>query len=374
MPAYYGHTTGYAGRARFRTSPYERIASNIDRMTTFTCPVVTVTVEPHPNADRLEVARVGGYQLVVAKGAFRSGDTACYLPEGSVLPASLIEELGLVGRLAGSKSNRVKAVRLRGVLSQGLLVALDSPHVHTNPTLGDDLAEQLGVVKWEPPIPVRMQGIVEACTWPSGFDVESWQAHPDLFNVGEPVQVTEKLHGTFCLIGYHPYHGEAAASKSMAGKTRFKLDAPENDFNLYVRAWRTHSDAIRAWSANHGIDLQILGEIVGPKVQDLTYGFTKPTFLAFDVKVSGKFLSPTQAWEMLNSLDIPTVPVVKADTPFDRDTILRLAEQPSAHGRGLREGVVVRPIRPRHDMRAGRVVAKFVNPAYLVRRGGTEHN
>ena len=92
-------------------------------MSTFAVKVVPITIEPHPNADALELARVGDYRAVVKKGEFHSGDLVAYIPEGAVLPPELIEHMGLTGRLAGKDANRVKAVRLRGALSQGLCLA-----------------------------------------------------------------------------------------------------------------------------------------------------------------------------------------------------------------------------------------------------------
>ena len=71
-------------------------------MSTLRVTAEVLTVHEHPNADALELAQVGLYRAVVAKGAYRTGDAAVYIPEQSVLPAELIEELGLTGRLAGS--------------------------------------------------------------------------------------------------------------------------------------------------------------------------------------------------------------------------------------------------------------------------------
>jgi RNA ligase (TIGR02306 family) len=90
-------------------------------MSTLRVTAEVLTVHEHPNADALELAQVGLYRAVVAKGAYRTGDAAVYIPEQSVLPADLIEELGLTGRLAGSNADRVRAVRLRGELSQGIV-------------------------------------------------------------------------------------------------------------------------------------------------------------------------------------------------------------------------------------------------------------
>src|SRR5437899_9871960 len=80
-----------------------------------------ITVFPHPNADALELAQVGLFRAVVAKDAYRTGDYVVYIPEQAILPEELIAEFGLTGRLAGGKKNRVKAVRLRGELSQGIV-------------------------------------------------------------------------------------------------------------------------------------------------------------------------------------------------------------------------------------------------------------
>lgn len=80
-------------------------------------------------------------------------------------PAALIEELGLTGRLAGRASDRVKAVRLRGELSQGIVCrpgALDGVDLARAAGEGTDFAEVLGVTKWVPPVPPTMSGDVEA--------------------------------------------------------------------------------------------------------------------------------------------------------------------------------------------------------------------
>jgi RNA ligase (TIGR02306 family) len=121
-------------------------------MSTFTVPIVRIrAIEPIDNADAIELAVIGDYRSVVRKGQYAPGDRAVYLPEASVLPDDLIERLGLTGRLAGGAKNRIKAIRLRGCLSQGILVD-DVPHGFDD---GECVAEWLGVTKYEPP--ARMQ-------------------------------------------------------------------------------------------------------------------------------------------------------------------------------------------------------------------------
>lgn len=349
-------------------------------MADFTCPVVELSVSVHPDADLLEVAHIGGYECVVRKGQFKTGDHAVYLPEASVLPDPLLDELGLMGRLAGKQANRVKAIRLRGVLSQGVLVPLGSRHLaDVGPlAVGDDLREHLGITKYVPEIPVHMQGIVEPYSWSASFDVEPWQAHVGVFRDGDLVQVTEKLHGTFCEMGFDLEHGAFVASKSMAGKTRFVLDAPESESNLYVRAWRAAADKIETAARAEGRSLTLCGEIVGWKVQDLNYGLPTPTFFVFDALIGTaserQWMPPVDVQELAASLGLEHVPVLKEDWPFDHYAVRSLAAQPSALDTGLREGVVVRSSQIRWERDLGRVLVKYVNPTYLTRRGGTDHN
>jgi len=95
-------------------------------MSTFAVKATRIrSIEPIEGADMIELAVVGDYRSVVRKGDYKSGQLAVYIPEGAVLPEWLIERMGLTGKLAGKQKNRVKAVRLRGCLSQGLLYPVD---------------------------------------------------------------------------------------------------------------------------------------------------------------------------------------------------------------------------------------------------------
>jgi hypothetical protein len=109
-------------------------------MATFETKVVRLVIEPHKDADTLEIALIGGYRAVVPKGQFKTGDLAAYIQEASIVPDEIIEEMGLTGRLAGSKHNRVKALRLRGIFSQGLVYPARS---HWNE--GDNVMDEMGI-------------------------------------------------------------------------------------------------------------------------------------------------------------------------------------------------------------------------------------
>ena len=97
-------------------------------MSTFEVPLVQITIEEHPNADALELAAVGGFRAVVKKGRFKTGDWVAYVPEAAVLPEWLLKQEGFwndekgKGMMAGSQGNRVKPVKLRGALSEGICI------------------------------------------------------------------------------------------------------------------------------------------------------------------------------------------------------------------------------------------------------------
>jgi RNA ligase (TIGR02306 family) len=354
-------------------------------MSTLRVTAEVLTVHEHPNADALELAQVGLYRAVVAKGAYRTGEAAVYIPEQSVLPPDLIEELGLTGRLAGGEANRVKAVRLRGELSQGIVCrpkALADVDLAQAAAEGTDFAERLGITKWVPPVPPTMDGEVESAPgllpW---VDIENIQRYPDIFAPGEPVVLTEKLHGTACLLTHVADEGRVfVSSKGFGAKS---LALKEDPRNLYWRAVRGHGvaeAAARLCERLGASRVGIFGEVYGAGVQDLSYGADgrRDTlgYAAFDVsaEVDGtvRWLDAAQLLEG----ELPVVPRLYAG-PYDIERVLEFAsgrETVSGRGLHLREGVVIRPAVERYSaVTGGRAIAKAVSPAYLTRKGDTEY-
>jgi len=353
-------------------------------MSTLRVTAEVLTIHEHPNADALELAQIGLYRAVVAKGAYRTGDTALYIPEQSVLPAGLIEELGLTGRLAGGNADRVKAVRLRGELSQGVVCRpkeLADVDLSEAAAAGTDFAERLGITKWVPPVPPTMSGEVESAPdllpW---VDIENIQRYPGIFEPGEPVVLTEKLHGTACLLTYFAEDGRVQVSSKGFGARRLALK--EDPRNLYWRAIRGHGVAEAAERLAERLGARrigVFGEVYGAGVQDLTYGADGRReslgYAVFDVSAEiGGEVRWLSAEEVLAG-ELPLVPRL-FEGPYDIARILELAsgrETVSGRALHLREGVVIRPAVERHSaVTGGRAIAKAVSPGYLTRKGGTE--
>ncbi|MFE2870480.1 RNA ligase (ATP) [Embleya sp. NPDC059259] len=361
-------------------------------MSTLRVTVERLVVHAHPNADALELAQVGLYRAVVAKGAYATGDVALYIPEQAVLPDPLIEELGLTGRLAGSAKNRVRAIRLRGELSQGIVcrpAALAGLDRAAALAADEDFAELLGIVKWVPPIPVHMSGdIVSAAELLPWVDIENVRRYPALFTAGEPVVATEKIHGTACLYTYVADTGESFVSSKGFGARSQALVRDES--NLYWRSVLAHRlpEVAAALAARFGAArVGVFGEVFGQGVQDLAYGAQGrselPGYAVFDVAFADaagvvRRVDAEQLADLLAGLPVapPVVPTLYTG-PYDEAALLALAEgreTVSGTGAHLREGLVVRPARERYsDVVGGRAIGKIVSAAYLTRKGGTEY-
>jgi RNA ligase (TIGR02306 family) len=350
----------------------------------------------HGNADRLSIVKLLGYEAITAKEEdgshrFQPGEKIIYVPEAAIVPEALLKERGYwneekdIGMLAGKTGTRVKAIRLRGVLSQGLVWKLDVPG-----DVGDNLADFFGITKWEPPIPAGMDGdVIGAGEFAYNYDIENFQTYPD-FLVGQEVEATEKLHGTNFRISYRPgvkydeLFGEgdvAITSKGMGAKGLVLTNTEKNRVgNLYVRTALELGliDLIRDLGLRSGEAVDLFGEIYGVGVQDLHYGTTKPDYRAFDMRVNHQFLSPEDKNELLDSLGIQRVPLLYQG-PFNLDRLAELRDGQSALGGCIREGIVVTAMGDQAPRQADfghslRPILKMVSPDYLTRKGGTEFN
>lgn len=353
-------------------------------MSTFQCAIETVEeVTPHPNADRLDLVRIRGYRAVTQRGLHQVGDAVLYIPTDAVLPEDVLEAFGFAGKLAGKAKNRVKPVRLRGELSEGLVIPVRVVSDFLERTtatgflaLGADVAERLGITKWEPEIPVHMAGeVIAAPEWFRLFyDVENIKAFPDVLQTGELLLVTEKLHGTNAKFGWHRNEGFFVASR------RRDTALVESVSNLYWRVAREYDieDSMRRMADYAGVDALVLcGEIFGKGVQDLHYGNERPAFRVFDVRqpLEGRWMDLIDVRTLMEGagVGLSIVPVVGAGQ-FTLEQLHGLASGESTLADHVQEGVVVRSLRERHHPSLGRVMLKVINPDYLTRSGGSEYH
>lgn len=390
-------------------------------------------VENHPNADRLNLITVRGFQLISGKledgsSRYKVGDLVVYVPENAIVPEYLLRqgfwnESQNKGMLAGSNGDRVKAIKLRGILSLGIVfpvkdgvdIAMPGDHYITNAggsTLlvseHNDVAEFLGIVKYEPEIPASMNGEVYnlGTEHMIKFDVENYKKYAEAFHEAmaagnaeqnRDVVLTEKLHGT-CMgmgikLGLNMDHPELVNdwfvfSKGLGAQGLVFKPNEQNANNIYLRSALENNLAEKLMNDEHvkiwlkaGCTVYLFGEVYGRGVQDLSYNTTKPQFAAFDLAVKNRFgennwINYELRKTILDRVGVNHVPVLYVG-PFDEQVLKDQTTGKTTAGSGvhIREGVVMVPYRNREHPAIGRVILKSVSEDYLTRKGNTtEYN
>src|SRR5580693_4743422 len=163
--------------------------------------------EPIPNADAIEKAQVLGWWVVVKKGEHRPGDKVVYCEIDSLLPERPEFEFLRASSFKPARPDstlppgfRIKTVRLRGQVSQGICFPLSILPPGAPTDEGADVTELLDVQKWEPPLPVNMKGRVKGGFpgfLPKTDETRVQVLEPVLLrHQGKTFYVTEKLDGT----------------------------------------------------------------------------------------------------------------------------------------------------------------------------------
>ena len=318
-------------------------------------------VVPHPNADKMEITHIWGWQCCVGKGQFQSGGKAVYVPPDYMVPTSHPSFAFL--RKEGRSQERITVRRFRGSLSQGLLISV--PEELSSLPVGSNVMEQLGIERYEPPAPKSTFGMFVSAPselYLPKFDVENYQRYKDRFAAGESVVVTEKIHGANgrFVWGKNPKTGEL--EQFCGSRTNWMAQDETNIWWLALKGNPQIGDWCRAnpWKV-------IYGEVFG-QVQNLKYGAGRNDifFAAFAVLDRQRWLNYDEWLPTAESFGVKTAPLVYRG-PFDEKLIYEMAEKDSSWPKAnhMREGVVVVPEIERTDPEIGRVLLKVVSNRYL---------
>lgn len=318
-------------------------------MSDFHVTVVRInSIEKHPNADCLGITKIYDYPVIIRLGEFQEAELVAYLPIDAVVP-----DEPQWAFLEGHR--RIKAKKLRGVYSQGMLAKLPNGPWKE----GDDVQEILKITRYVPPPPSVKFGLCEAAplgwSFPSYTDVESHRRFPNIIQDHEFVVITEKIHGANARF---THDGE----RLWVGSHH---QIRKNDANIY-------------WDIVNKLDLTtklakspkkvVFGEIYG-NVQSLRYGVQGYDFRVFDILDlhTGRYLDFELARDLAVNLDLPWVPVLY-NGPW-RKSLVDLAEGKSCvpGANHIKEGWVVRPVQERWDPTIGRVVLKRHSEEFLLK-------
>lgn len=351
-------------------------------MSTFAVTVETIArVDRHPGADRLDLAvlrRFPDWQFVVGREACKVGDRVIYFPIDSLLPVTVITALGLTGRLAGPQGNRVKTIRLRGALSQGVCARpelLLPSHRVGEVTEGDDLTSELGVAKYEPPaIPCQQGSLVPLPSLVHHYDIEGSERFQHIVDLlmDVPVQVTEKVEGSHLAV-----LRQADGVLSVCQRN-FQIQpdpaAGEHDWFRAMRQAGVDTTLGRLADLFPGRAIVLRGEVLGPGVQGNLYRLPSLTVRAFELEIDGIAVDAGRFVELMAGLPTATVPVLAQGRTL-RDFLAGRSVATASTGPSLlspdpakpilREGIVIKPMQEMRHPDLGRVVLKKRSPEYL---------
>lgn len=315
-------------------------------------------LEPIPNADSILKATVLGWQLVVKKGEFSVGDLCVYIEIDSILPDRPEFEF------LRARSNRIRTVRLRGQISQGVCFPLSILPDSIEVAEGLDVTTILGIEKYEPPIPAQLSGIMKG-GFPSFIpktDETRVQILADLLEKyeGERCFITEKLDGSS--VTYYWNEGEfGVCSRNMELEK-----SADNSF------WKVATDLdIEAKLKHLGQHIAIQGELIGEGIQSNKYklkGQTVRFFNAFAIS-NNEYLDYADFRKLVEALALPMVPVLEDNFLLvsDINTLVDLSVGGSVLRKETRrEGIVIRPLKEKTDQ-IGRVSFKVINPSFLLK-------
>ena len=345
---------------------------------------VIKNLEPIEGRDRIMLAEIEGWHVIVGKSDFNIGDKCIYIEIDSVLDSD-----NPVFEQARKRSNRVKTMKLAGVYSEGIAYPLSAFNMKPEDwNEGDDVTQKLHIVKYdeyagEEPIgvsnlskkkynwfqqlwfklfgyPKRKKGGFTSLV--SKTDETRVQNIPEVLQYKEPVVVTEKCDGQ--------------SSTYTIERTFFGTS-----FNVYSRNLNVGKDNSNYWKIAEMYDLEnrmslmlnelgvkwlaIQGEIAGPGIQKNPYGLKDIDFFVFNIITpEGRWGSEKMA-EFCYKYGLGTVPILDLNytLPDTVEEMLKYATGPSMlNPQVLREGVVIRS-------KDGQKSFKAVSPEYLIKHG-----
>lgn len=297
---------------------------------------------PHPNADRLELARVGGYLCIVSKGSFSAGQPCVFIAPDSVLPEAAWSEI-----YRKFSKSRVKAQKIRGTWSFGIVESPEKVGL-TNFEVGQDVSAQLGVIKYEAP---QSNSGPSNARWKSNAlpfgivktDEERWQGIKHRIPWGEEADWTLKIDGQSCSFYYRMDGG-------VFGALSRSLDLDLEESNNYTRHISKYGirEKLASYCERHGVSLCLRGESYGVGIQNFKinpHSKEDPAWAMFSVWDIEKMEycskgSPHYFLNVAAALDLPHVPVLET-APITEEKVKHYDEEISEINRRPFEGVVV---------------------------------
>lgn len=304
-----------------------------------------------PNSDFLECVQVLGWKVVVRKNEFKTGDKCIYFEVDSFLPIK--PEFEFLANSSYRKHPglgegfRLKTMKLRGQISQGLVLKLSDLNLDESLPIGTDLTEQLSIIKWEPierygNLGIAIQGLPFGLPKTNEIRV---QTIPDIINEfkGLEYYISTKIDGMSITMYLKDgqfgicNHGHQIIDNGASSLWRY---AKEHKIEERMKALGYENIAIQ-------------GELAGPLIQKNRLKLKKAQWFVFniiDIRNNLERVDYYMMKEMCEKLHLTMVPIEEIGTSLNGEypSLEDLLERSKGfYESGLRkEGIVIRPTKP----------------------------
>jgi RNA ligase (TIGR02306 family) len=320
---------------------------------------------PHPNADALELAKIKGWQVCIKKGEFKKGDMCIYICVDSVLEDKPIYEF------LRNKNFRIKTVKLRGQISQGIAFPMSlfktlghDTVVFTEPdVIGSDVSHYVYAKHYEKPLSAQLSGQVYGLmpSYLRKTDEDNIKNNPEIIQelTGKPYYITVKVDGSSGTYFYKNDVGFGVCSRNYQLK-----EDDKNSFWVIARKYDLENKLKK-----DGRNLAIQGEVYGPGIQGNLLGVKDIQFRAFNLFDidNYKYLDWKELQEFCFYNSIPIVDTIDIGPSFNK-TLAELQEFANNlvyENDNLAEGIVIRPTEESYsETLKGRLSGKIISEPF----------
>lgn len=318
------------------------------------------TVTKHPNADALDIVGVLGYKAIVKRDQYKVGDLIVFIQPDTVLPDAPW------AAFYKSKSSRVKAVKLRGEWSMGIVESIVNVFGFDRICAeGEEISAEIGVVKYDPPAPADLsaKGLL-----PYGIpktDEERYQnLGPNEIPFGTKVDVTLKIDGQ-SWTAYAKLQEDGSVLTGICGRT---LEFKEGVSNNYTALDKKYGilERLVQYAKTHKVSIAIRGESYGQGIQ--AFKLNPHSSLSKDLAIFSVYLIDEHRYarkgekfyfvNVAADLGLPTVPVLEQDVVITPELIQKYDEELKEINGKPFEGVVINVEDPAY-VRSFKVINKY---------------
>lgn len=316
-----------------------------------------IDIQPIPDADKIVVASVLGWKCVVGKDDFKIGDYCVYFEIDTVAPQKPEFEF------LRKNNFRIKTIRLRKQLSQGLAFPINKLFPNgLDCKEGMDVTDQLGVVKYEVPIPAQLSGEVRGSR-------PGWIPYTDETNIQNCLGCIDEIKNIPCYISVK-INGTSSSFGKLNDEyhvTSRNLSLKETDDNTFWKVSRKYN--LKEKLPNGYV---IQGELAGPSIQKNPLGLKEWELFVFNVIqiTDRKHLDYNDLISFCKEYQLQTVPIEKDNfilgDEINLEKLIKMSEGKYPISHKNREGIVIRPMKFIYsETLCGRLSFKVLNNVHL---------